>query len=405
MKIILGAVISMPPVSAGCAWNRLQYVLGLKRLGHDVLFMEEVRPSWSVDAAGRKCPYAESENRRGFVNIMRQFGLMDHACQLYDAGADITGLSLDALRQFVRDTDLLIDISGHVTTDLVLDGVCRRAYLDQDPVFTQLWNAVYGKDLRFDRYDVFFTVGLNVGTPFSPIPDCGIDWHPTLPPVVLDLWPQVADTPAGATYTTVASLFGYSDLCFRGEWYRTKYDEFRRFADLPKRAGRALEVTLKDSGEDDLTHALHHGGWLSRKAGAGDDLMTYRDYVATSRGEIGIAKGAYVKGRSGWFSDRTASYLACGRPAVVQSTGFERRLPTGAGLLCFADVDEAIAALDGIEADYPSHRRAAREWAAAYLDFSKVLPAMLDVCTVPPPARPSCDWRSSERKASYDPQP
>src|SRR5215218_2729473 len=133
MKIILGAVISMPPVSAGCTWNRLQYVLGLQRLGHDVLFLEEVKPEWSVNATGQRCPYADSENRRGFLDIMRQFDLLDHCCQLYDAGAETTGISGQALRQFVRDADLLIDISGHVTTDFVLDGVRRRAYLDQDP--------------------------------------------------------------------------------------------------------------------------------------------------------------------------------------------------------------------------------------------------------------------------------
>jgi hypothetical protein len=383
MKIILGAVISMPPVSAGCAWNRLQYVLGLQRLGHDVLVLEEVRPEWSVDVTGQRCPYADSENRRGFVNIMRQFDLLDDCCQLYDAGAATTGLSRHALHQFVRDADLLIDISGHVTTDFVLDAVRRRAYLDQDPVFTQLWHAEYGKDLRFDRYDVFFTVGLNIGTPFSPIPDCGIDWNPTLPPVIVDLWPQTTDTPPGAPYTTVASLFGYADLCFRGEWYRTKYEEFRRFADLPRRTKVPFEVMLKDCQDDDHVRPLRAGGWQLRKAGVDGNLVAYRDYVAASRGEIGIAKGAYVKGRSGWFSDRTASYLACGRPAIVQSTGFERRLATGAGLLCFGDLEQAAQAVESVEAGYPAHRRAAREFAAEYLDSRNVLNALLDACASP----------------------
>jgi len=381
MKIILGAVISMPPVSAGCAWNRLQYVLGLRRLGHDVLFLEEVRPKWSVDAAGKRCPYAESENRRGFTQIMRQFDLLHQCCQLYDAGADSTGLTPAALRQFVREADLLIDISGHVTTDFVLEGVRHRAYLDQDPVFTQLWHAEYGKDLRFDRYDTFFTIGLNIGTPFSPIPDCGIDWNPTLPPVLLDLWPQHRGTPAGAPYTTVASLFGYSDLCFQGEWYRTKYDEFRRFADLPRTTKAPFEVTLKNFSEaDPCVRALVAGGWELRSARAGGDLADYRGYVAASRAEIGIAKGAYVRGRSGWFSDRTAAYLASGRPAVVQSTGFERHLPTGAGLLCFDDLEQAASAVASVEADYPAHRRAARAFAAEYLDAGRVLNAMLDAC-------------------------
>jgi hypothetical protein len=384
MKIIVGAVISLPPVSAGCAWNRLQYVLGLRRLGHDVTLVEELRPRWCVDAAGQPCAYADSQNRLGFMEFMRRFDLMDHCCQLYDRGSATTGLSREALREFADHADLLIDISGHVTTPFVLDGVGRRAYLDQDPVFTQLWRAEYGKDLNLDRYDVFFTVGLNIGTPFSPIPDCGIDWHPTLPPVVLDLWPVADGASPAERYTTVASLFGYADLSFRGEWFRTKYDEFRRFADLPRRAGRSFEVILKDfRDEDEGVRLLRAGGWVVRKSGLTSGLLAYRDYIAGSRGEIGITKGAYVTGRSGWFSDRTATYLASGRPAIVQSTGFERCLPTGRGLLCFENLDQAAAAVDAIETDYRSHRRAAREFAEQYLDHRSVLPKMLDMCMGP----------------------
>jgi len=389
MRIIVGAVISLPPISAGCAWNRLQYILGLQKLGHDVVFLEEVMPRWCVDAAGHPCAYSESQNRRGFVEIMRRFDLMESSCQLYDGGKETTGLSRDALRDFALKADLLIDISGHVGAEFVLDAVARRAYLDQDPVFTQLWRAEYGKDLNLDRYDVFFTVGLNIGTPFSPIPDCGIAWHPTLPPVVTDLWPGADDSIAGGRFTTVASLFGYADLCFRGEWFRTKYDEFRRFADLPRRSGGQFEVMLKDFREDDDgVRRLRDGGWIVRKSAIAADLFAYRDYIAASRGEIGITKGAYVNGRSGWFSDRTASYLASGRPVIAQSTGFERCLPTGCGLLCFEDVDQAARAVDSIETHYPMHCRAAREFAGQYLDYAKVLPAMIESCMTLTAARP-----------------
>jgi hypothetical protein len=389
MRVIVGAVISLPPVSAGCAWNRLQYVLGLRRLGHDVLFLEEVKPQWCVDAAGRRCSYVDSENRRGFLAIMNRFELGGACCQLYNAGEASTGLSSSALRDFAASADLLIDISGHVTTDLVLDRARRRAYVDQDPVFTQLWRAEYGKDLNLSRYDVFFTVGLNIGTPFSPIPDCGIEWRPTLPPIVPDFWPADADPRPEAPFTTVASLYGYSDLFYRGEWYRTKADEFRRFAELPRRASQAFEVLLKDFADDDeVVQLLCRGGWRMRRVW-GADLTDYRSYISGSRGEIGIAKGAYVKGRSGWFSDRTASYLASGRPALVQSTGFERCLPVGRGLLCFTDVDDAADAVNSINSDYAAHCRAARDWADEYLDYRQVLPAMLDLCgAAGAPARP-----------------
>ena len=386
MKIVLGAVISLPPVSAGCVWNRLQYLLGLRQIGHDVVLIEEVRPEWCVDAAGEWCAYADSVNRRGFLDIMRRFDLTGRCCQLYNAGEATTGVSRWQLREIAADADLLIDISGHVRTDFVFDAVARRAYLDQDPVYTQLWRAEYGKDLRLDRYDVFFTVGLNIGTPFSPIPDCGITWHHTLPPVMFDQWTYAEDDDdvgdgARNIFTTIASLYGYSDLLFRGEWYRTKYEEFRRFADLPRRSGQAFEVLLKSFSDDDEgVRLLREHGWRVSRSDVVSDLFRYRDFVARSRGEIGITKGAYVRGRSGWFSDRSASYLACGRPVIAQSTGFERCLPTGKGILCFETMDEAVAAVHSINADYATHRTAAREFAAAYLDARKVLPAVLEKC-------------------------
>ena len=265
MKIILGAVISMPPVSAGCAWNRLQYFLGLLRLGHDVCFVEEVKPEWSLDDAGRRCDYANSLNRRAFIQIMQAFDVLDRSCQLYDGGTSTTGMSRGELLTFAQEADLLIDISGHIATEFVLDAVARRAYFDHDPVYTQLWRAEYGKDLRLDCYDVFLTLGLNIGTPFSAIPDCGITWHPTLPPVVLDLWPPSRHHSDTARFTTVASLYGYSDLCFRGEWYRSKYDEFRRFAELPRLAhggDQQFEVLLKEFKDDDAdVRRLREHGW------------------------------------------------------------------------------------------------------------------------------------------------
>jgi hypothetical protein len=385
MKIILGAVISLPPVSAGCAWNRLQYVLGLQRLSHDVLFVEEVKPQWCVDTNGELCAYADSPNRRAFGELMGTFGLMERSSQLYNGGEQTTGLSCSAVREFARDADLLIDISGHVTSDFVLEPVARRAYLDQDPVYTQLWRAEYGKDLNLGRYDVFFTVGLNIGTRFSPIPDCGIKWHPTLPPIMLDVWPSVPHTSEVARFTTVASLYGYSDLCYRGECYRSKYHEFRRFAELPRLASRRdqqFEVLLKDFRDDDaqVRHLRNHGWQVHKSAAIAAELFAYRDYIAGSYAEIGITKGAYVKGRSGWFSDRTASYLASGRPAMVQSTGFERCLHSGRGLLSFETLDGAAGAADAIRSNYGTHSRAAREFAEEYFDYRKVLPALLEVC-------------------------
>jgi hypothetical protein len=381
MRILLGAVISLHPFSPGNAWNRLHYALGLRELGHDVIYLEEVEPRACVDRHGRPCAFEHSANREHFRATMDAFGFTEKACQIYNCGEATFGLSLRAVLALARDADLLLNISGHVRTGAILDNARRKVYLDQDPVYTQLWHAEYGKDFNFTGHDVYFTVGLNIGTPHTDIPDCGLRWHHTLPPVVLDYWP-VRDDPSAARFTTVASLGRYNDLCYRGTWYRSKYEELKRYAELPRRAGQEMEAALRGcSEEDEGLHRLRDGGWSLFDAVRIDSLSAHQAYIAGSRAEIGITKHAYVQGRSGWFSDRSAIYLASGKPVLAQATGFQRCLPAGRGLLTFADMEEAIAGVESINRDYAAHCRAARALAAEYLDHRKVLPAMLEACS------------------------
>ncbi|HVK17238.1 MAG TPA: hypothetical protein VM533_09840, partial [Fimbriiglobus sp.] len=381
MKILIGAVISLHPFSPGNAWNRLHYALGFRDLGHDVYYLEEVEPRACIDRHGRPCRFEESVNREYFRTVMDSFGFTDRACQIYDRGEATAGLSLSAVAALAREADLLLNISGHVRTLAVLENARLRVYLDQDPVYTQLWHAEYGKEFNFTGHDVYFTVGLNIGTPHTDIPDCGVRWNHTLPPVVLGHWP-VRHDPAAARFTTVASLGRYSDLSYRGEWYRSKFEELMRYADLPQRTGQGMEAALKGYSEDDPDlRPLRDGGWSVFDAARLADLSAHREYIAGSRAEVGIAKHAYVHGRSGWFSDRSAVYLASGKPVLTQATGFERYLPAGRGLVAFADAGEAAAGVESINRDYPAHCRAARALAEEYLDHRKVLPALLEACS------------------------
>jgi hypothetical protein len=378
LKIVVGSVFSLQPFSPGIAWDWLQLVLGLQDLGHEVVFVEEVPPQWCRDRTGAACPWERSANRADFRRAMERFGLLARACQLYDGGKATEGLSLRALRAATRDADLLLNISGHVTLDWLLGAVRRRAYFDQDPVFTQLWIAEYGKRLNFESHDRLLTVGLNIGTPDSPIPDCGLRWHACLPAVMLACWPFDAD-PRGRRFTTVASFGSYAELQFRGRRYGGKRSELRRLASLPGRVERELEVALRAAADDPDAALLRRGGWRVADAARLDTLARYQAYIAGSRAEIGVAKHAYVHGRSGWFSDRAAHYLASGKPVLAQSTGFEQHVPTGSGLLSFADVDEAAEGIAAIDADYARHARAARALAEEHLDHRKVLPAMVEL--------------------------
>jgi hypothetical protein len=381
MIVIVGAVISLPPFSPGMAWNWLQFVLGLQRLGHTVYFVEEIEPEWCVDRRGRESAYATSLNRALFQTTMSRFGLMNRACQLYDGGRDTTGLTLSTLMAVARKADLLVNMSGHVKAETLLSKVRRRVYVDQDPVYTQLWATEYGQDAGLAHHDLFFSVGLNIGTRHTTVPDAGRSWHPLLPARVLELAPFRRDG-ASEHFTTLASLSGYGDVRYRGRWYRSKYTEFARFAELPRRTGRPFEVVLKRYRWDDpVVRALEGNGWLVSGGDRIRDVAGYRRFIARSRAEIGIAKHAYVRGRSGWFSDRSADYLAAGKPVVAQSTGFERWLPTGRGLLSFGNLDQAVAAIEAVDRDYEEHCRAAREFAVEFLDYRKVLPPMLEIAT------------------------
>jgi hypothetical protein len=213
------------------------------------------------------------------------------------------------------------------------------------------------------------------------VPKLGLSWRPILPPVVLENWQPAGE--AGAAYTTVADWRGYSPVEWQGFWYKQKSDEFVRLIELPQRVACPLEICLAiHPDEPDLPRLRAHGWRLSDpRVHAADDAV-YRDYVRASRGELSVAKHGYVVGRTGWVSDRTACYLAAGRPAIVQDTGLASHLPLGEGLLVFDELEDAAAALASVERDYDRHARAARELAARYFDSDRVLTELLNIAGV-----------------------
>ncbi len=370
-----------PYPSPGMILHRMQYVIGLRKLGHDVYFIEEVDPDWCVDAEGLPCDFQHTIRRELFQDVMQHFGLMENACQIYNQGEATFGLSMNSLVELSKDADILLNWSGHLKTDFVLQNANRRVYIDQDPVFTQLWNAEYGRDLNFKNHDLFFSVGLNIGSSRTTIPDCGVKWNPLLPPVVLDDWEYEIDTSLHH-FTTVASWSGYGDVSHGGEWYSSKWTEFKRFSDLPQLSGQKFEVVLKDyRKEDEGIHLLKSSGWTLKNGGEMKDVSSYLEYIRKSRAEIGIAQNAYVKANSGWFSDRWSHYLASGRPVLAQSTGFEEVLPVGNGIVSFRNMEEALEGIQSINLDYPAQCRAARNFVESNLDYRITLPKMLTTCT------------------------
>ena len=379
MRIIFSAVLSIPPYTPGSVLQRIHHVLGLQDLGHDVYFAEETYRDVCVDVSGEVCSFEDSVNARNFLDTMKTFGLAERSCLIYEGGRETVGMSFDRIADVAKGADILINLSGHLSTGPIFEGPRCRVYFDQDPVYTQLWQAEYGQDLNFEHHDVFVTRGLNIGTEASPIPDCSIDWIPTLPAVVLEEFWTPPD-PKDSAYSTVASWGVFGDVSYHGEWYRSRRQELIRFAPLPGRVDATFEMMVKayEQEDDEMRTLLESSGWRLADALTIGDIPAYRNYIKRSRGEIGIAKNAYVKGRSGWFSERSAEYLAAGRPVIAQSTGYEATLPTGVGLLSFATLEEAADAVRDVEAGLGKHARGARELAEAHLSHRRVLPELLD---------------------------
>jgi hypothetical protein len=309
-------------------------------------------------------------------DVVRRFGL-EKSWALVEAGTDRTaGMGYGALRAHAREADVLINISGILTDEALMAGAQTRVYLDLDPAFNQLWHA-QGIDMHFGGHDRFVTVGQAIGTPACTVPTSGIEWIPTVPPVVLSHWPV---TTGGESFTTIGNWRGYGSVEHDGVKYGQKAHSMRDLMSLAARTDAAFRLALDiHPGETPDLEALDRNGWqIVDPATVSATPDSYREFIAGSQAELGVAKSGYVLSRCGWFSDRSACYLASGKPVVAQDTGFGRFLPSGAGLLAFASEDDALAAVEEVRADYPRHVQAAREIAEEQLESGRVLTRLLE---------------------------
>jgi hypothetical protein len=382
LRIVIGGGMARHPIGAGgYTWAFLQYILGLRRLGHQVLYVEELNAAHCVDDDWRPAPFARSANVRSFEAVLVRHGLQDCASLLLRDADEHVEMSRADVHRWVDGADLLVNLSGRLHLAEVQRAVRRRVYVDLDPGFTQIWAAQYGVDMNLAGHDAYATVGLNIGRPDCPVPTLDLSWRPLPAPVVLEEW-QPAEWGDGA-YTTVADWRGYAPVEWQGVWYKQKADEFLRLIELPRRVAWPLELCLAIHHDEPDLPRLRANGWrLSDPRVDAADSEAYRTYVRRSRGEFSVAKHGYVVGRTGWVSDRTACYLAAGRPAVVQDTGLAAHLPIGEGLLVFTDLESAAAALAEVERDHARHARAAHALARRRFDSDRVLGELLDIAGV-----------------------
>jgi hypothetical protein len=376
LRIIVTGLIAQYPLG-GVTWDYFQYALGLARLGHEVYYFEDTG-QWPYNpmegGLGKDCDF----NVGYLASLMSRYGLAEHWAYRFPWQSQWFGLS-DAKRQeVIRSADLLINISGTLERPEEYRQVRRLAYIDSDPVFTQVKLARGQLDFRkwIDLHDVQFSFGECLS---AAVPPTGHQWLPTRQPIVLSEWH--AGTPYREVFTTVMNWTSYKPVVYANQSYGQKDIEFLRFQELPGLvAPMKLELAV-NTGKTRRTprHLLAHKGWsVVDPAEVCPDLDTYRQYVESSKAEWSVAKNGYVLGQPGWFSCRSACYLAAGRPVAVQDTGFGAVLPVGEGLLAFTTMEQAVAAIQDIEAHYVRHARAARALAEEYFDAAKVLRRLID---------------------------
>jgi hypothetical protein len=366
----------------GHTWIFLQYLLGFRRLGWDVLFVDRIDPSMSTDRRGRECPPEESEAFRYLAGVMEGFGLEDRYAVLCDDGSTVLGLSRGEVVRRTRSASFLLNVMGYLTDEEILGAATCRVFLDTDPGFDQFWRALGLAD-PFAGHDAFVTTGENIGRPGCRIPDCGLPWITTPPPVVRPHWePEGPDTERpGSAFTSVARWRGpFDSLEYAGASYGLRAEEFRRLMPLPVLSGGRFELALEIQPSDNGDRALLAGnGWtvLDPEVVAGNPWR-YRTFIQRSAAEFSVAKNLYVDTHSGRVSDRSLCYLASGRPVLAQDTGFSARYPTGTGLVAFRTLEEAWAGVEEIRGNYDRHARTARELTAEYFESDRVLGRLVE---------------------------
>ncbi|MCL6639933.1 MAG: hypothetical protein K6T92_01030 [Candidatus Rokubacteria bacterium] len=377
--VVLGSMGACP--FGGQTWLFLNWLRGFQRLGHEVWYVED-HLTWPYDPEQDTLTDDGRYAVRHVATCLARLGLGDRwAVRISTRAGACWGLDPAALDALYRSCDALLNITG--ATDLREEHLAAplRVYIETDPVTAELRLANGDEHTRwaFGLHDILVTYGENYGAPDCGAPLGGLTYRTTRQPIDLDLWPM-AFTPRARFFTTIGNYRQEGkDVEYQGELYRwSKHWEWEKILELPRRTRQRFELALNVDDPADRTRLERHG-WrvVSPLSFSLDVFGAYRRYIQRSRAEITVAKDQNVRLRSGWFSERDACYLASGKPVVAQDTGFTNRLPTGRGLWAFATLDEAVAAVEAINADYARQARAARALAGEYFEAGRVAADLL----------------------------
>ncbi len=398
MRLVIMGILGRTPL-AGVSWQVLHFLEGFRRLGHDIYYIEDTG-GWAYNPLQKthdnesecnptsNCQYAVSY----VAKLMSSFGLQDRWAYQSRVDDRVFGLSKTQVLRLFETTDALVNLTGSTQLFEEHARVPIRIYLETDPVTRQI-EVAHGDRKAIELLEAhthYFTYGENFGAPDCNVPLTGFHYHPTRQPIVLEWWTREARSASElndqanvrACFTTIAKWRQPGkDIEWNGETYTwSKHVEFLKFIDLPRRSQQEFELALawEDEKDEEAIPQLTSHGWKVVDAiSLSLDIAPYREYILGSRGEFTVAKDQNIRLRSGWFSDRSACYLAAGKPVVTQDTAFGNILPTGRGLFAFRSMEDILTAIDAIQSDYERHCRAAREIAEEYFAAENVLRSLI----------------------------
>jgi len=378
-KIIVFGIVFWYPL-AGVTYQFLHYLIGLRRLGYDVYYVED-SGRWIYDPAKFEFSPDASGNIAAVAPILEAHGFRDRwAFRGNYPDGRCYGMSEEQILRLYREADAFLNVTASQELRDEHLACPRRIYVESDPFAVQV-KAAEGHEptlAALAAHDVHFSYGENLGASDCDLPVERVNWLPTRQPVVMDLWDNPYPPSPDSAFSTITTWHNKGkDLTFRGEtYYWTKDREFRKFIDLPmlRDVGFELAVIVDEPTRRLLTD---HRWRLADSLEISGDIDKYRAYIQKSRGEFTVTKDQVVRPRTGWFSDRSCCYLAAGRPVITQETGFSKYLPTGKGLFGFSTMDDILAAVDAIACDYEGSCKAAREIAAEYFAAEKVLESLM----------------------------
>lgn len=373
--MVLGYVVRGP--LGGHAWHHLHYVAGLAAMGHDVWFIEDSDDYATcydpvLDVVSTNCDYG----LRFAANAFESIGLGERWAFRDSHLGEWKGGAARVAESVCRSADIILNVSAANPLREWLAGVPVRVFIDTDPAFTQATHLTDPSARSFAAsHTHFFTFAENVGAG-AALPVDGLPWIPTRQPIALALWPK-AQPPAAGSFTTVMLWDSYRTVEACGIKLGMKSQSFEPYLDLPAHVSQPMELAV--GGPTAPRAQLSERGWRVLDSRVPTrSLESYRQYIENSRAEFSVAKHGYVATRAGWFSERSANYLATGRPVVTQDSGFSAVLPVGKGLMSFTTPDEAVAAIEEVAGNYEHHCLAAREIAEEYFDCKSVLGRLLD---------------------------